>query len=74
MKRYRKPDYDGHFDFYRCLKCNRMITHLEMEDRVPTGKVCPCGALKYSPINPTWKHFFLPRVWRFSLYRALGRA
>jgi len=74
VKQYPIPDYDNRFDFYRCLKCNRLITHLEMEDGLPIGKVCRCGALKYSPVDLKWYQHLLPRVINFAFYRALGRA
>ena len=59
MRHYKKPDYVDSYDFYRCMKCNGLITHMQMEDRVSSGKVCDCGALKYAPVNLKWWQYFM---------------
>ncbi len=56
------------------MKCNGLITHMQMEDLVPTGKVCPCGGLKYAPVDAKWYQFFIPRVLQFAFYRIMGYA
>jgi hypothetical protein len=63
------------FDFYRCGKCNGLITKPEMSDALDrSGKPCRCGALKFSPTNPLWWEYFLPRVWVFAWMRVKGVA
>jgi hypothetical protein len=67
------------YDFYRCGKCGRLVTQPEMQRAVGvggTGRACPCGSLRYSPINLPWWGLLLPRVWHFALarVRALGWA
>ena len=65
------------FDFYRCFKCGRLITRLEeivsfsQKSKHP-GAVCPCGSPKFSPANPRWYEFLMPRVWHFAYYRIRG--
>lgn len=65
------------FDFWKCEKCGRLCTALEMAKALgisPTASCCPCGSLKYSPMNlPTWG-WCLPRVWRFAIQRLRGLA
>ena len=61
------------FDFYRCYKCNRLITKLEeIVARTITGQICPCGSRKYTPSNLPWWGWFLPKVWIFA-YRRIRR-
>lgn len=58
------------FDFYRCGKCNGLVTKPEMIRCLDeTGRACRCGALKFFPTNPQWWEFFLPRVWKFAFMR-----
>jgi DNA-directed RNA polymerase subunit RPC12/RpoP len=65
---------DSDFDFYRCAKCQRLITRLDevksfsKGSRNP-GAICPCGSPKYSPANPRWYEYLLPRVVMFAYYR-----
>lgn len=62
------------FDFYRCGKCGRLATLPEMRAGLPKGSICPCGSLKYSPCNPRWWQYFLPRVLTFAFQRLRGTA
>ncbi len=65
---------DSDADFYRCYKCQRLITRLEeirafsKRSKHP-GSICQCGSPKYSPANPRWFEFFYPRVLLFAWYR-----
>ncbi len=73
------------FEFYRCYKCNRLISMLD-ESRAlkgeaypggpkvqePDGKVCPCGSPKYQPTNLCWYDWFLPKVWKMAWLRWRG--
>jgi hypothetical protein len=72
-----RPDFPSpeSFDFYRCQRCKRLFTRLEELKALQTGKVCPCGGLKY--VGPAWPHpheWFLPRVILFAYLRWQGRA
>lgn len=65
------------FDFYKCLKCGRVCTQPEMMVALGpggSGKVCPCGGLRYSPINLPWLAWCLPRVLSFAWKRIRGQA
>lgn len=65
------------FDFWKCQKCGRICTKLEMLAATglePDDTCCPCGSLKYSPMNLPWWGWVLPRVWRLAGYRVLGWA
>lgn len=64
---------DHAYDFYRCQRCQRLITQPEMRRAMRATKllrVCPCGALKFSPTNPLWYEYLLPRVLVFAWFRA----
>lgn len=69
------PVVDGEdwFDFYRCGECNRLITRLQEALGMRTGSICKCGRRKYSPANPIWYEYLLPRVMLFALYRVFKR-
>ena len=63
------------FDFYRCCKCNGLITKTEMSEALANGgKPCICGARKFSPTNPRLWEYFLPKVWSFAFLRIRGIA
>lgn len=63
------------FDFYRCGKCNGLVTKPQIARALAqTGEACSCGALKFSPTNPLWWEYFLPRVWSFAWLRIRGVA
>lgn len=65
------------FDFYRCIGtsgCGRIVTGPEMVAGLSSGCPCPCGGLKFSPINLPWYGWFIPRVWRFAIQRLRGLA
>jgi len=72
------PQIQGdEYDFYRCIGrsgCGRVITGPEMKAGIRTGSVCPCGGLKFSPINIRWYHWFNSRVLKFAYLRLRGRA
>ena len=60
------------WDFMRCQSCHRLCTKLELEralGRNVTGLACPCGGIKYMPVNLPWWGWILPRVWVFALAR-----
>jgi DNA-directed RNA polymerase subunit RPC12/RpoP len=62
------------YDFYRCQKCNRLITALEerraiMATSDAESNVCPCGGRRYSPTNLTAFDWFKPRVLEFAYMR-----
>jgi hypothetical protein len=65
---------ESDYDFYRCYKCQRLITRLEeiqsfsKKSKKP-GKIFKCGSPKYSPSNLRWYEWFYPRVLRFAYYR-----
>ena len=57
------------YDFYRCEKCRRLCTKLEWDAAMGlhgTGRVCPCGGIKFSPSNVTWRDYVLPQVIRYA--------
>jgi hypothetical protein len=67
------------FDFYRCYKCHRLITRVDeilffTPNSKTAGEVCKCGSKKYTPTNPKWWEYFLPRTIRFAYYRIRGVA
>ena len=71
LKKFDPPDYGYSYDFYVCKKCNRIVTHLQMQARMQTGKVCPCGALKYSPTWPRPLQWLQPNILTLAVYRIL---
>lgn len=65
------------FDFMRCEKCGRIITKPEMQIAIGaegTGKACPCGGMKYTPIDLPWWGWGLPRVWAFAWQRVRSQS
>jgi hypothetical protein len=68
------PPIDGEFfDFYRCGGCGRIITRLQEALAMRTGRICKCNRRSYSPDDPKWWEFALPRVILFTLYRVFKR-
>ena len=62
------------FDFYRCFRCQRIVTAPEMHAslRANDGRPCPCGGKRFEPINPRWQDKIRsPRIWRFAARRAV---
>lgn len=58
------------FAFMRCGKCGRICTKPEMERALgfdAAQKACPCGSLKYTATDITWRDYELPQVARFML-------
>lgn len=58
---------------YRCSGCRRVLTSLEMQDKWGKSQadghndnsLCPCGANKVAPSNPTlFEELTLPRIWK----------
>lgn len=69
------------FDFYRCGRCHRIMTQLEVIRRIERGKsaaLCTCGSLEMAGTGPgggvRWYHFLRPDVMLFALLRVAGRA
>ncbi len=61
------------YDFYRCARCFKLITLPDEMVRLKTGGgICPCGSLRYSPANPKWWEYLLPRVVKFAWWRWRG--
>jgi hypothetical protein len=59
-------------DFYRCRRCQRLITQPELVRALGpsgVGSACPCGGTTYSPANLTMRSWILPRVWVFAIAR-----
>lgn len=57
------------YDFYKCQKCGRIVTALEFAAALGvagTGQACPCGALRFAPINITWREYRQPQVIRYA--------
>lgn len=73
---FSKIDYSKvGFDFMRCGKCGRLCTKPELERMLDRGTgACPCGALKYYPVNFKRHYLKYPRVWWFAILRLLRLA
>jgi hypothetical protein len=57
------------FDFYRCEKCHRICTKLEWDAAMGvqgTGRACPCGGVKFSPTDVTWREYAQPQIIRYA--------
>jgi hypothetical protein len=57
---------------YRCEKCKRVLTKLEIlarweaaeKNKTPLHGACPCGGGRLSPTNLSiWEELTMPRVW-----------
>jgi NAD-dependent SIR2 family protein deacetylase len=60
---------DTTFHVNRCTKCSRVVTKLEILDRLEGRKalpICPCGSNSIRPSNPLWWEYFLPRMIRLA--------
>ena len=64
------------FDFYRCYKCGRLITAIEVaRDRYRDGEACGgCGSTTFQPSNIAWYDWLKPRVLYFAYLRLRGIA
>ena len=66
------------FDFFVCRRCHRLITALQMAKSMGVNpkrrSPCACGGLKLAPVNMSWYHWLLPRVWVFAVARLRGTA
>lgn len=67
----------GHlkYDFYQCQRCYRICTSDELSRALGkhgTGSACPCGGMKYSPVNLPWYGLCWPRVWAPAWRRLVG--
>jgi hypothetical protein len=63
------------YDFMRCGKCGRLMTKPEMQKALglgSDGRACPCGSLKYLPVNVRWFDWMRPRVLSFAYHRLRG--
>ena len=76
LNQIARPEMPGpdSYDFYRCSKCNRLLTRPEELAAFKTGKLCPCGSMRYEPCDMRWYHWLLPRVLKFVWERYHGRA
>ena len=71
-------------DFYRCYKCNRIITREEERniwEEADAGiveenkvSICKCGSAKYSPALPVDEEWRKPNVLRYTVKLILARA
>jgi hypothetical protein len=60
--------------FYRCRKCQGVITRLQMQHRLRFGpEMCPCGSGMIGPTNPMGYEWFKPAVMWMTLLKLLGR-
>lgn len=59
--------------FYRCFKCGRGMTCLEMirkwekaeRSDKPALDLCTCGSRQFAPGNPKlWEELFRPSIWK----------
>lgn len=69
MHTHQQQDVPAVYDFLRCLKCNRLCTRLEESRGLgvgKTGRICPCGGLKYSPTDATWRDYEQVQVIQFA--------
>ena len=60
------------YDFMKCEKCGRIVTKPEVLVAIGpggNGQACPCGSMKFLPMNLPWWGWFLPRVWKFAYHR-----
>jgi hypothetical protein len=60
------------YEFYKCLRCLRICSQTEMLAAIGqdgAGSACPCGGLKYSPVQVTWRDFYLPQVITFARHK-----
>lgn len=60
------------YEFYKCLRCLRICSQTEMLAAVGaegSGHACPCGGLKYSPVQVTWRDYAQPQVIRFARHK-----
>jgi hypothetical protein len=60
--------------FYRCRKCQGVITRLQMQHRLQFGpEMCPCGSGMIGPTNPMGYEWLKPAVLWMTLLKLLGR-
>jgi hypothetical protein len=75
---YTHPVLGEHtYDFYRCQRCQRLVTQREMILGLSQRSgiaICPCGALKFSPTQVTWRDYRLEQVIRFARERYSDQA
>lgn len=67
---------DTTFHINRCATCNRLITKLEVVDRLEGRKplpLCPCGASRIRPSEPKLWEYFLPRVMHLAFLVLTGK-
>lgn len=60
--------------FYRCRKCNSVITRLDLNAALEHGpSVCPCGSGMIGPTNPLGMEWLRPGVLKMTALKLLGR-
>ena len=66
---------DHVFYAYRCRKCTRIVTKLQVLDKMggKDVRLCPCGSGQIAPCDLAGADWLLPRVWKLVLYYLLGR-
>jgi hypothetical protein len=67
---------DTTFHINRCNTCGRLITKVEVVDRLEGRKplpLCPCGSSRIRPSEPKVWEYFLPRVVYLALLVLTGR-
>ena len=67
---------DHVFYAYRCRKCTRVITKLQVlafMSGKTSGRLCPCGSGQLAPCDLAGTDWLLPRVWKLVLFYLLGR-
>jgi hypothetical protein len=70
LKKYFLKTSEGNYDFYRCFDCGSLITRRrerEVFNCMETDfyiRMCGCGSMKYTPGNPKWYEWLLPRAIR----------
>ena len=60
--------------FYRCRKCQGLITRLQMRDALTRGpEMCACGSGMIGPTNPLKWEWLKPSVLKMTLLKLLGQ-
>lgn len=69
----KRTTEDGIYHMNRCASCGRLLTKLEIMDRIDRGHagekwtgLCPCGASRFRPSYPRGFEWLAPRVLRMA--------